>query len=379
MDSQLWHEQCVAEPPVEPPHLSLKQWRAMSEENRQAHIDQLEEWLGHLYLPTATFTRVEDVLDKTLRDNVVSRGGAKQIVVVTGPNVIGKSTFMLRWATAHYNDWTRTAAHDGRGRPVIQPAEGVEADLCPVVWIDLPAAAKINDLNVEILDFFNLPGEGQTRALTHRAIRALHRHGAQVVIVDDAHLLKTDWKGGRDVLDHVKSMNTKLGQVSGATLILVGAELEDGDLVNDPQIAGRLKQVSVGPYSTETVAEQTEWQRVVHDLEGLVLPHLPAGEPGMLFLKLVGELWFRTQGYVGDLMEMVGKATLAASADDIHRITARHLKAITLSKRAETGRTPGDSAPPSRVGQELQEGRPRRGAAGRHRLGSGTTNRRNAF
>jgi TniB protein len=338
MDSQLWHEQCLAEPPVEPPHLSSKQWRAMSDETRQAHIKQLDAWLGHLYLPTAAFTQIERVLDETLRDNSVSRRGAKQIVILTGPNVIGKSTFMLRWATTRYIEWTQAAAQDGRGRPIIQPAEGVEADLCPVVWIDLPAAAKVNDINVEILAFFNLPDEGRTRTLTHRAMRALHRHRAQVVIVDDAHLLKTDCKSGRDVLDHVKSVNTKLGQVSGATLILVGADLEDGDLVNDPQIAGRSEQVSVGPYGADTVPEQTEWQRVVRDLEQLILPHLPAGKPGMLYLNLAGELWFRTQGYLGDLMKMIRKATLAASADDTHRITARHLNAITLSKRAETGR-----------------------------------------
>lgn len=338
MESQLWHEQCLAEPPIEPPHLSLKQWRSMSDETRHAHIEQLDAWLGHLYLPTAAFAEIEQTLDKTVRDNIVSRSGAKQIIVVTGPNVIGKSTFMLRWAAARYMEWTRTSAHDSRGRPVVHLSEGVEADLCPVVWIDLPAAAKINDLNVEILGFFNLPGEGRTRALTHRAIRALHRHRAKVVIVDDAHLLKTDWKGGRDVLDHVKSINTKLGQVSGATLILVGADLEDSDLVNDPQIAGRLTQVSVGPYGADTVKEQTQWQRLVRDLEQLILPHTPAGKPGMLFLNLAGELWFRSQGYIGDLMVLVREATLTASADGTHRITARHLKAVTLSRRAEVGR-----------------------------------------
>jgi hypothetical protein len=206
-----------------------------------------------------------------------------------------------------------------------------------VVWIDLPAAARINDFDVEILEFFGLSGAGPTRDLTHRAVRALHRHGTRLLIVDDAKLLKTDWKGGREVLDHVKSINTKLGQGAGATPIFIGADLEDSALVNDPQVAGRLTLRSIKPFRADSLAEQTVWQRIVFDLEAQVLPHLPAGKPGMLYLKQAGELWFRTQGYLGDLTQMVSEATLTASIDGTHRIAAEHLKAVRLSKRAEDG------------------------------------------
>ncbi len=155
--------------------------------------------------------------------------------------------------------------------------------------------------------------------------------------VDDAHLLKTDWKGGRDVLDHVKHINTELGEI-GATLILIGANLEDGDLVNDPQIAGRLDLQKFPRYGIDTVAEMRTWQGIVRRLEILVLDHLPAGKPGMLYLQLPGELWHRTQGYLGDLTHLVSQATLAARNDGAHRILPRHLNKVKLSERAENER-----------------------------------------
>ena len=335
MDSQQWHDKSIEKPPAEPRRRTPKQLQALSNDARRAHVEALEAWLGRLYLPTAAFTDIESTLDRTVRDNRLEGPGAKQIVVLTGPNYIGKSTFMLRWARTRYVEWTQSAPRDRRGRPVTYPAEGVEADLCPMVWIDLPAAAKVNDVNTELLDVFNLSNSGPTRALTHRAIHALQRHGARVVVIDDAHLLKTDCKSGREVLDHIKSINTKLGQVSSATLILVGANLEDGDLVNDPQIGCRLTELTITLYTVDEVPKRAEWQRVVRDVEKLVLPHLPAGEPGMLFLKLAGELWFRTQGYVGDLRKLVARATVAAIMDGSYRISASHLEAIMLSKRAE--------------------------------------------
>ena len=34
------------------------------------------------------------------------------VIVLTGPNVVGKSTLMMRWGRDRYDEWTRSAAHD---------------------------------------------------------------------------------------------------------------------------------------------------------------------------------------------------------------------------------------------------------------------------
>jgi hypothetical protein len=337
VDARMWHDYCHAVIPEEPPILTVAQWKRLPDDARAEQIGQLRRWLEHLYLQTDDLTAIRDAMTAIVRSNAESPPGAKYVIALTGPNVVGKSTLMMRWARDRYNEWTRMAAHDQYGRPVVYLSEDCEADLCPVAWINLPAGAKIGDVNGKVLEFFSLPGEGIIRHLSARAMRATARHRTRALIVDDAHLLKTDWKGGRDVLDHVKHINTELGEI-GATLILVGADLDGGDLVSDPQIAGRLKLFRFPYYGTDGDDEMRTWQAIVRQSENLVLPHLPAGKPGMLFLQLAGELWFRTQGYLGDLTKLVAAATLAATEDGTHRIRVGHLNDVALSERAEFAR-----------------------------------------
>jgi hypothetical protein len=98
-------------------------------------------------------------------------------------------------------------------------------------------------------------------------------------------------------------------------------------------------------YEAESAEEQSTWQRIVMDLEDQVLPYLPAGKPGMLSIDLAGELWFRTQGYLGELRELVCESTILATEDRSHRIQRKHLDAVDLSVRAELGqKTPKPSS-----------------------------------
>jgi hypothetical protein len=177
-------------------------------------------------------------------------------------------------------------------------------------------------------------------------MRSVQNHKTRIVVIDDVHLLKTNWKGGRDVLDHVKHLNTCLGQI-GVTLILIGANLEDGDLANDPQIAARLRLKPFVPYEADSIAEKRCWQAIVRELENQVLPHLPRGKPEMLFTKLAGELHHRTQGYLGDLTELVSEATIAAIDDGTYKILLKHLNGVELSKRAEDERHQKKAATPA--------------------------------
>lgn len=333
----MWHEYCSAELLEEPPALTVRQWKRLPGDVRAERIDHLRGWLECLYLPTTELTAMSAVMTAIVRSNAESPPGAKDVIALTGPNVIGKSTMMMQWGRDRYREWTRLADHDQYGQPIIHLTGDCEADLFPVAWINLPAGAKIADFDGEILKFFSLAGDGRIRHLSQRAMRAATRHRTRVLIVDDAHLLKTDWKGGRDVLDHVKHINTELGEIGG-TLILVGADLEGSDLVCDPQIAGRLKLQRFPRYGTDGIDEMRTWQAIVRQLENYVLPHLPAGKPGMLFLQLVGELWHRTDGYLGDLTKLVAAATLAAVEDGTYRILPRHLDSVVLSERAENAR-----------------------------------------
>jgi len=83
------------------------------------------------------------------------------------------------------------------------------------------------------------------------------------------------------------------------------------------------------------IDDMRRWQAIVRQLENLVLPHLPRGKPEMLFTKLAQELHDRSQGYIGDVTELVTEATVEAIHDGSFTIQRKHLDRVELSKRAE--------------------------------------------
>ncbi len=340
MDAQLWHEYCMTQPPPEPQRVTVREWNAMSDRDREIHVERLEAWLYSLFMPTADVNGIFSKITKIVRINTLTPPGAKSLPALSGPNYAGKSTMMMRWARDRYLAAIADAELDAYGRPIMRPEAGFEVDLCPIVWIDLDAATQIKGLDESILKFFNLAAAGVQRDVLTAAAGAVRRHRTQIVIVDDVHLLKTNWKSGRDVLDHIKHLNTRLGQI-GVSLVLIGADLEPRDLVHDPQIAARLQLNRFGPYVIRDLdTDRVGWQVIVRDFEDQLLPHLPKSKPKELYTTMAAELHRRTQGYLGDLKALLCGATVSATIDGTHRILPRHLNNVELSKRAEDARHP---------------------------------------
>lgn len=339
MDSRRWHDWCTCAVPGAPPPLTVEQWRALAGRQGSAHIDELERWISQCYFPTAQFDCVAEQLQRVLHRNSLTLPGAKEIAVITGPNTVGKSTFIKLWARQRYREWTAGTAQGANGQPVCYPAPDVECDLCPVVFINLQDDAQTKALDSAILMFFGLPSETTVHETTRSAMKAVIRHHVKIVVIDDVNLLKTEWRGARKVLDHIKHINTELGE-SGASLVLVGANLIGGGLLEDPQIKGRSKTFVVSTYDNDGADQDRarEWQRVLRGIENLLLPHLPAGRPGMLYRDLAGEMLHRTQGYLQDLSQLVRDATMAATRDGTLKITRKHLDGVRLSDRAEEER-----------------------------------------
>jgi hypothetical protein len=337
VDSRRWHDWCTSAAPVEPSPLTVKQWNALDGDTRRSQITQLKRWLHQYYFDTAQFDYVTERLNRILDRNADTPSGAKEIPVITGPNTIGKSAFVKDWARQRYLEWTEHADVGAGGYPVWYPTPDVECDFCPVVFINLQDDAQAKALDSQVLGFFGLPSDATAHDTTRSTIKAVVRHRAQMVVIDDVNLLKTEWRGARRVLDHIKLLNTELGE-RNTSLVLVGANLIGGGLLSDPQIEGRSQTILVAQYEIDEPDEQRAWQRVIRDIEKRLLPHLPAGSSGMLYRDLAGELWFRTQGYFQDLKQLICEATLAATNDGTHIILQDHLDAVTLSDRAEARR-----------------------------------------
>lgn len=335
MDSHTWHQACTRPEPPEPPRYTAAGWGRMTSQNRVRAIGVLRQWLNGLYIETTETRAVADRLTEIVEENSETGPGAKAIASVAGANTLGKSTAVRRWAMQKYVEWTADAPKGPEELPTWNPQPTIDADLCPVVWLNLQSAAMVKGFNAQILDFFRLPATGAAHQTSTAAVRALARHGAKSVVIDDFHLLRTNWKGGREVLDHVKYMNTELGEFN-ASLILVGTDLRTSAIMSDAQLVGRLQPMDLAPYGIETSEEQHAWQQLLYRLEGHLLPHLPRAGEGLLTSQLAGPIWKRSQGYVGDATRLLRYAALAAVTDGTYTITPDHLKDVRLSDRAQT-------------------------------------------
>ncbi|MCR6649177.1 MAG: TniB family NTP-binding protein [Cellulomonas sp.] len=310
----------------------MAELRALTPTEREMHVSTLRDWLAAAQFPAASTRRVATTMWDVVRSNDGSSPGAKTIVAVDALNTVGKSTAMRAWAHDAYREWTGPRLADAH-LPSWAPEPGVHAHEVPIAWINLQSAARIRDFNAQILTYFGYPTEGPIRSLSTRIAGAIGRHRVRVLVVDDVHLLDTRFKDGREVLDHLKHVNTELGE-RGATMVLVGAKLHDSPIVSDPQIAGRLRVLELAPFAVDTLDDKRAWQDFLVDVEQQLLPYLPGAKDGLLAKTHVSRIWRRTQGFVGDVATLLRGAVDAATCDDTWTLHPSHLDAVSLSRRA---------------------------------------------
>lgn len=332
MDALMWHQHARARRPEPPERRSVDQLRGLTAAERGAHLAALRDWLAVVELPTASTGKVATTLWDVVGTNSGSGPGAKTIVAVDAVNTVGKSTAVRAWAHAAYREWIGPRIAD-QHLPSWAPEPGMSAYEVPIAWINLQSAARIRDFNSQILTYFGYPTDGPIRSLSTRIAGAIGRHRVRVLVVDDAHLLDTRFKDGREVLDHLKHVNTELGE-RGATMVLVGADMHESPILADPQIAGRLRVLDLAPFAIDTMDDKRAWQGFLLDVERLLLPYLPGAKDGLLAKTHASRIWRRTQGFVGDVATLLRGAVDAAGDDSAWTVTAAQLDAIELSLRA---------------------------------------------
>ena len=158
-------------------------------------------------------------------------------------------------------------------RPTWTPKPGMIADWVPVVFVTLMASSSIKEINALILLYLGYPPEGLARTTTTRVLHALRMHGVQVVILDDAHMLRSTNAKGREVLDYIKFLNTELGEINNGTVILVGANLESTAILDDPQIRARLTTMTVDAFKISSIENKAAWQDLLATASDRPLQH----------------------------------------------------------------------------------------------------------
>lgn len=208
------------------------------------------------------------------------------------------------------------------------PEPGVIADWVPVVYVTLMSSSSIKEINALILLYLGYPPEGLARTTTTRVLHALRMHGVRVVILDDAHMLRSTSVQGRAVLDYIKFLNTELGEVHNGTVILVGANLPNTAILDDPQIRARLTTMTVGAFEISTVEHKAAWQDLLATAADRPMQHVPDAAPDLFVTTLAQHIWRRTQGFVGEVAKLVAGSVLDAVHDRRSIITHDDLQVL---------------------------------------------------
>lgn len=331
MEAELWHAHARFTPQA-PPRLSAADLDAMSPHEIDRRADEIGRWIGHLHLEHALMIEVSRAMTAVVAQNATTPPGAKTILGVTAPNTAGKSTLVRRWALERYRAHLSPDQLDSPDLPAWRPTRNIAADLVPVVWMNLQAGAGRKEFNAQLLHFLGHRSDGYLRATNERVAVTIARQGVKMVVVDDVHLLRTQHRDGQTVLDHLKYINTALGE-HHATLVLVGANLDGGDIAADPQIAGRMRMLRVPTFPIDTSEQKLRWQGILKDAEKELIRYLPHCHAGFLSTR-AGLIWRRTQGFLGDLGGLLRQAAHHAVTTRAWTIGPDLLAAIPLSERA---------------------------------------------
>ena len=257
------------------------------------------------------------------------------MIAVTAPFSAGKSTLLKQWGFGVHRGVLGDEITSER--PTWSPQPGVIADWVPVVYVTLMASSSIKEINALILLYLGYPPEGLARTTTTRVLHALRMHGVQVVILDDAHMLRSTNAQGRAVLDYIKFLNTELGEVNNGTVILVGVNLDRTAILDDPQIRARLTTMTVDAFQISTVEKRAAWQDLLATATNRPLQHLPDAAPDLFVTQLAQHVWRRTQGFVGEVAKLVTGSVLDAVHDRRSIITHDDLDTVKLSERSVDG------------------------------------------
>lgn len=330
MNTHTFHRQATVKTQLAPA-VSASELASMNDRAHAIHVDQTMRWVAGIYLETPPNKRLAAAMDMTVAFNESTLSGSKTILGLSGPNTAGKSTLTHRWSAQYYRRAVQGVPLEG-GLPRCTPEPGVRADLAPVVWINLQSKAKIAEVDAQILDFLRAGVTGTIRDMTLRTVRALARHQVRILIIDDVHLLDTRSVAGRGVLDHIKHLNTELGEI-GATLILVGADLHLTQITQDSQIADRMQLLTLAPIPAKTIEGREEWKQLLADIEPQLMPVLPTAHKGFLSQDLAKVLHQRTGGFVGELSNVLKHAAIASVMQRDGSITEALVARTPMNRR----------------------------------------------
>lgn len=325
MDAREFHRAATAPLPDLPAPVS----EPLAAGEREELAANLETALAARLLPSPRHAELQNRLTAAWQWSQKERPDSRTVLAVDGPFAVGKSGAVIDWA--HRVHRAQLGDRVGQPRPRWSPSPDIQADLVPVLLLSLSGRQNAVGIWRMILAALGHGYQGSADDLEIRGGRALLTHGVRVLVIDDVHMLNTRLIMGRATVDGVKTLNDSLSR-TGGTLVVVGANIADGDLLSDPQIGGRAQVFQLRPYTIYSKADIAEWQRLIKGVESVVAPYLPPEEHCLLGHARM--LWQRSQGHVRDLSKLVVHAVANSIRDGGGPVSVEHIAAVSLTKRA---------------------------------------------
>ena len=256
-------------------------------------------------LKTADTQRLGAAIDELVEGNTHNVNGSRRLLLVDGPSAMGKSQAVVAHALKRAGQvWAQT------GRSV----DGVA--VVPYLYCEVGASGWARALMQSMLDFAGIPCGPREPAseLLSRFRRLAPLLRVQVVIIDDAHMLRAASAASRGLTDFLKTLVTGLP----ASLVFVGAGLTDSALLRQTtsgysaaeQISRRATMIELAPWSHGGPGDG--WSRLVANLEKQL--RLPEG-PDRGVLTTTGTvrlLHQRSAGHPGLMIDWVKRAAVTA-------------------------------------------------------------------
>lgn len=333
-----WEEFLAHVIPPRPPLLARAAYDELSPRKKFIYDQQRDDWHADFgFGTTETYMKVESSFMLSMKLNIRSKDPVKQHLALSGPPTLGKTTI----ATA-LGKWFAVwlpALLEARGEVVDDEHENIW-----VVYVTLTAETGTRHLDEQIAFFLGMT-VSDIRAygdqhLTNAVKLEIKRHRTKLLIVDDLHLLKPGRENTDYIRDHLKSLSSQ----SGATLLVVGIELETTNLFEEQKKKQAVKAGQTGGRFELVLIERIErgsdeWIALITWCEEqLVLIEHPEGD----LLKLQNYLWNRTQGSIGSLLHLVRKAAILAvqstgkGKEREEHLTKAFLDGVTLDYNATT-------------------------------------------
>ena len=250
------------------------------------------------------------------------------------PYSAGKSTLLKHWGFGFHRcilgDQVAAARQLGAG-------PGLIADWVPVVYVTLMASSSIRRSTRSFCSI-SVPTRGPCPK------RPRPGCSAPCGCTEFAPLSSTTptccapaAQRAEQVLDYIKFLNTELGEINNGTVILVGANLQDTAVLDDPQIRARLTTMTIDAFQISTVEKRAAWRDLLATAGDRPLKYVPDAPADLFVAKLAQHIWRRTQGFVGEVAKLVTGSVLDAVHDRRSHITHDDLDAIKLSERSIDG------------------------------------------